>query len=214
MEIWSNGLAYRVGPEAPSAAELQAIADGCAGPIQDFVTNINAQIGTAVSLEWVKAVWLLNNGKQRDTNTAIHDYASPFPRGSKSTNPIWEQSYCVTLRTALNRGRGHAGRIYLPLAGPQPDGTTPYAPASYANSLANLFVTMNQQIMAAMAAALGGGGTRSGRLAISSRVSEDHPLPLLTDVTRVVVDRVPDVQRRRVNRVQRAEGTTVNIFGQ
>lgn len=209
VEIWSNGLAYRVGPEAPSAAELEAVADAVANPIQDFVTNVNAQIGSAASLEWTKATWLLNNGRQRDTNTAIHDYATPYPRGAKTTNPIWEQSYCVTLRTALNRGRGHAGRIYLPLAGPNPEGTTPYAPASYADNLAALFQTFYTQMNTAINGALPGTG-RSAHMAISSRGTADNPIPLLTNVTGAVVDRVPDVQRRRVNRVQRLEGARVN----
>lgn len=209
VEIWSNGLAFRVGPEAPSAAELQAVADAAANPIQDFVTNVNAQIGSAVSLEWVKAVWLLNNGRQRDTNTAMHDYPTPFPRGAKSTNPIWEQSYCVTLRTALNRGRGHAGRIYLPLAGPNPEGTTPYAPASYADNLAALYATFDGQLHTAINGVLPGTG-RVAHSAISSRGTVDNPVPLLTNITGCVVDRVPDVQRRRVNRVQRLEGTRVN----
>lgn len=210
VEVWSNGLAFRVGPEAPSEQELQQIADAVANPIQDFVTNINSQIATAVALKWVKASWVLSSGKNRDVNTALHEYATPFPRGAKASGPIWPQTYAITLRTDLRRGRGHAGRIYVPVCGPAPEGNTPYAPAAYADGLAVQFAALHTGLMTAINAVIQPFARNAG-LVIHSRATKDGRPATMTDVTSCVVDRVADIQHRRTNRVPRLEGATADL---
>lgn len=209
-EIWSNTKAWSLSTaEAPTAAELEAITVAAAEPLTNLVSFAGVQVSPAVTFAWVKAVWLLNTGRQRDVNTAMYEFpAAGRPRGAGAAVP-WTQTYAVTLRTAVQRGRGHAGRLFPPPCGPMPEGQTPYAPAAFADSLsANYAVALNG-LRAAINEALAGDPTvRAADLVVSSRRTADGRAAMLTEVTSCVVDRVADVMHSRTNRVPRLEGAT------
>lgn len=210
QDVWSNALNWEIpGGTAASAAELEAIAAAVAPFVKTFVTGMPFDVSPAVAIRWVKAVWVLNTGKQRDQNTAIFDLPAAG-RGIGSAK-IWEQTYALTLRTALKRGRGHAGRIFPPISGPQPTGQSPYAALEFATDAAATYAAGIKAMRQAISDALE--GPRVANLVVVSRGSETNPDPLLTTVTGVVMDRVADIQHRRVNRVARAEGALASILG-
>lgn len=209
QDIWSNALNFRVsGGGNPDASELEEIAAAVAPFLKFFVTGLVFDVSPAVAMRWVKAVWVLGTGKQRDQNTAIFDLPS-IGRGVGSAK-IWEQTYALTLRTALKRGRGHAGRIYPPICGPQPSGQSPYAAVDFANDAAANYATGIKAVRDAINSTMND-ALRTAFLTIVSRGTAANPTPLLTDVTTCVIDRVADIQHRRVNRVPRAEGTPASI---
>lgn len=215
VEIWSNALNFSVGPEAPTADELQAIAAAAVAPVRQWISSPDSKIGNCVSLNWIKAVWVLNSGKQRDTNTAVKDLVSgEIAYGMMTPVPIWEQSYAITLRTALTRGPGHAGRIYPPVSGPPPENNgTPYAAKDVVDAMTVTFTLMVSGLTAAINQVvdpLTGSQSSNGRkakLIVVSRQTLTNPLARNTEVTRVVIDRVADIQHRRTNRLQRNEAT-------
>lgn len=210
QDIWSNALNWRIGGgSSASAEELEAIAVAVAPFLKTFVTGMPFDVSPAVAIRWVKAVWVLNTGKQRDQNTAIYDLPQ-IGRGIGSAK-IWEQTYALTLRTALKRGRGHAGRIFPPISGPQPTGQSPYAALEFASDAAATYAAGIKATRDAINGILQG-PARPAFLTVVSRGTATNPVPLLTDVTSVVMDRVADIQHRRVNRVVRAEGATASIL--
>lgn len=213
-EIWSNSTAWSLSTgEAPSAAELQAICETGILDVAPLVTGIGQQVSPAVNLGWMKAVWILNTGRQRDVNTAMIEYpAGNQPKGSGSQVP-WTQTYAVTLRTALQRGRGHAGRLFPPPCGPMPEGVTPYAPAAFADALSGNYAIALNALRTSINTALDGDpNVRFADLVISSRRTDDGRAAMLTPVVRCVVDRVADVMHSRTNRVPRLEGASNNIL--
>lgn len=209
QDIWSNGVAFRVSNGlAPTAAELNGIAEGCAPTLRDFITVPLFQVSPAVKMTWVKAVWVLNTGKQRDQDTAIYDLPAAGVGGGDAR--IWEQTYALTLRTDVKRGRGHAGRIYPPVSGPQPEGTGPYAPLAFVNNAAQNYAAGLRACELKVSEVMND-PNRTAFLIIHSRGTRENPLPIVTDVQSCVMDRVADIQHRRVNRVQRNEGNTYAI---
>lgn len=209
QDIWSNGLAFRVSNGlAPTAAELQAFAQATAPNLGDLVSASVFQTSPAVTMRWVKAVWILNTGKQRDSETAIYDL--PVPAVGAGDSRIWEQSYCVTLRTNVKRGRGHAGRIYPPINGPSPEGNGPYAALAFVNNAAQAYAAAFRACEVQLSDVMND-PNRTGFLVIHSRGTQENPIPIVTDVQSCVMDRVADIQHRRVNRVLRAEGNTYPI---
>lgn len=220
VEIWSNTLAMvqdlttPAGDEVPSESEIKALVIAMAPVVQTWFTAPDSIIGNAAQLSWLKAAWVLNTGKQRDTNTAIYDYA-PGVFGASATPPIWEQTYALTLRTPLTRGRGHAGRIYPPLNGQTPSGKTPYMDGASAAGMSDRFAACLGSLIAKTADVLNGGETGPRILfpAIVSVGDTEAGLPALTNfITRVVCDRVADIQHRRTNRVPRNEAAESVLF--
>lgn len=215
VEVWSNALNFNVFPDEPSSAELENAAQACAAPLTAWIQNPAARIGTACYLQWVKAVWVKADGKQRDLNTALYEIPTNDQRsGVMSPNPIWEQTYAITLRTELSRGPGHAGRIFPPLSGPLPENnTSPYAAVTVIDGMTTAFGQMIQGVLSALQGTMNGGvgGPRNIYPVVVSRRTATNPTPKLTTITRAVMDRVADIQHRRVNRVERNEGAEVTI---
>lgn len=218
VEIWSNGVnfAYTEGEkEAPSVAEINSISTQVATVLSGWFTNATSLIGPAASLTYHKLSWVLSNGKQRDIETVLHNYGNGVVGGAPS-NPAWTQTYALTLRTDVTRGRGHSGRIYPPLSGLAPEGASPYCSAVSANGMATQFATALADIAGRMQAVLNpSADTATVRpihpCVVSAALSEKGQTPFNTRITHVVVDRVADVQHRRVNRVDRLEGATAAV---
>lgn len=211
LDIWSNSIAFRIANgTAASAAELAQYADAVKANLSGLITAPVFAVSPAVSLRWIKAVWVLNTGKQRDQDTAMYEFPQPV-RGGGAAVP-WTQSYAITFRTNVKRGRGSAGRIFPPACGPMPEGDTPYAPAQFVNNYALNFASTLRGLEVTLNDVLND-PNRTAFQVIVSRGTAEKPEPLLTDVQAVVMDRVADVQHRRTNRVPRLEGNRQIIPG-
>jgi hypothetical protein len=211
VDAWSNGIAFAVGPEAMSAEELELAVDTCGPVLKAWITSSNSQIGLPVLLEWVKAVWVKADGKNRDVNTAVFELNDTSARGALSPSPSWNQSYALTLRTDISRGRGHSGRIYPPVSGGNPEGTTPYLKGQFADLMAQQFATCLTALKAAIGAAQTPQNSRPAVPVVVSRVTDDGRPPILTPITHVVVDRVADVIHSRTAQVPRNESATFTV---
>jgi hypothetical protein len=128
-------------------------------------------------------------------------------------HPPWYQTYVITFRTAVGRGRAHAGRIYPPLAGPHGLAAgSPYIAAADATAMAT-----------AAAAFLSSCADRLHQVRGLTSVDYAHPVvvspgshqkgtqPLAYDITGCEVDRVPDVMHSRTRQVPRAAPAVVAL---
>lgn len=205
-EIWSNSLAFELNSgETPTEAELLAIATTTAPTLADLVAFAPLLVSVAVRAEWVKATWILNTGRQRDVNTALYEWpANSRPQGQSQAVP-WTQTYAVTLRTPVQRGRGHSGRIFPPPCGPMPENRTPYAPTAFATSMAQTYGGAILGLRDAINTALVGDTRFVNPVVVSRRTPDGRPA-MLTQINGTVVDRVADVMHKRTNRVERSEG--------
>jgi hypothetical protein len=212
---WANDQSL-----APTREGLVGAAEAVATPLRTWFGAAGARIGPNAHLEWIKLNYIEANGLQRDTDTVIFDVVPSEPGMTSGVSPIWIQSYALTLRTGLSRGRGHAGRIFPPNAGLPSDfdGASGYLAAGTATAMATAFGTCIRDIRNAMNAALGleqppflNEGVAYDLVVISASKTGDTRPPQSNEVVSVVCDRVPDVQHRRSNRLARAEGATIVI---
>ena len=212
-EIWANGMRMVFGGGfVPTPAQL----DSYLAPIQTAVStwvgsNSNNQGGHAfisseAHLTWVKANYILASGLQRDQSTHVLDFAAV--NGGNPANCPWYQTLAVTMRSAVNRGRTHAGRIYPPLVALGPDVNTGY----FATADVNLFNDAAGNLIQDLNTTISQAAPGIGRISnLSPGDSTKGTVPLFAHVTHVTTDRVPDVQHRRTNRLQRSEVAPVII---
>lgn len=119
----------------------------------------------------------------------------------------WQVTQCVTLRTQRPRGVGHASRFFPP-TNIAVEANSPYIAAVSATALANNTVTLIRAINAL---------TIGGRQPLRVITAPDRPtvaasIAAFETVIRVGVDRTPDTQRRRTNRVPRSEYLTPGVI--
>lgn len=111
-EEWQFGM--RIIPETVGVGPSQAQIDALATPIQTFWNTAGIFMPQTHSLTFCKLAPIGLNGKYPDGEIAYeHVYtADPGP----GTTPLYPAAVAlvVSLRTAAPRGRGHAGRFYLP----------------------------------------------------------------------------------------------------
>jgi hypothetical protein len=205
VEIWSNSFRYRVTGSAPTPAQLLAIADAAAPYVTAWITRGASALRTAVVGQYVKAVWVQSNGKQRDANTAQHDLVAAANTGTLAAAGIWPQTYCLTFRTAVKRGRAHSGRIYPPLAGNGAQGGTPYLALGDAQAMANSGSVLLTGLHLAASGILSTTGGRAVPAVFSPGNALRGTQPVSNDIVAVVVDRVADIMHSRTNRVARLE---------
>lgn len=235
VEEWTCALAW--GPSTDDAAaslaaltvpELAQQNAGLSAAIsQWFSSSINGQtseatggagIGQAAFLTWMKLNRLDNLGHYIGASNTFA-YPAPVPGGGTvdptgpagAYIPPWQMSTVLTLLTDVSRGRGSHGRLYPPLAGSGPSGTTPYQTAHtvqcMAASLAGLISNINENLFSGSSYAGNDAGGFQGNVVISSSQPNSGPnagaAPFLTVVRTVVADRVADIQKRRVEQVSR-----------
>lgn len=137
----------------------------------------------AADLEYVKfnEIDPLTGKYASQANSFTH--LLPVPVVGGSTNPGWPQiSVSVGLTTVLQRGRGHAGRFYLPMGYSSPDAggrltaAAAMSVASNARTMINAFNAVNVD----------------GKVVVFSKVAQT-----VTFVTGTRCGRVVDTQRRR-----------------
>lgn len=220
-EIWTNTLKWANDQTlAPTRAALVGAVAAVAAPLSAWFTSTEAEIHNTCKLTWIKLNYIQANGLQRDTDTVLYELAPAVAGGSAEAGQHWIATYAITLRTGLSRGRGHAGRIYPPQTGRPSTFTaaTGYLATGSADDMALKFGTVIRDIRDAMNAALGleqppflNEGVAYDAVVISASQTGDARPPQSNEIVSVVVDRVPDIQHRRTNRLPRSEGATVVI---
>jgi len=213
-EIWTNTLKWaNDGTSEPTRASLVDAAAAVAVPLAAWFTSSEAEIHNTCKLTWIKLNYIQADGRQRDTDTVMFEPSPAVAGGSADAGQHWIATYAITLRTGLSRGRGHAGRIYPPQCGKPSTFTasTGYLISGSADAMALKFGTAIRDIRDAMNPALDPVGNAFDLVVISASKTGDTRPPQSNEVVSVVVDRVPDIQHRRTNRLPRAEGATVVI---
>lgn len=123
------------------------------------------------------------NGKYPPGHTpTVFTRATPLV-GPGAGSVLPQQTLCISLKTALVRGRGHAGRIY-----PPPQGYTVGADGRNITSNVTGAVTAHKAFFEALVTAVG------GRLVVVSDLAGTFQ-----PVTSIAVGRVVDTQRKRRN---------------
>jgi hypothetical protein len=201
LEIWSNSVRFHIPGNAPSEQGLQDIANAAAPYVSAWIGRGASAIRQAVLGTYVKAVWVQANGRQRDANTAQADLVPATSFGTLAAPGIWPQTYCLTFRTAIKRGRAHSGRIYPPYAGNGASAGSPYLAQGDAQGMANSgAVLLTNLRLAVSATSVGASPT-----VFSPGDTVKGTPPVYNPITAVVVDRVADIMHSRSNRVPRSE---------
>lgn len=205
VEIFSNTVNFMaVESTVPTAAELDAMTVALAAVLSAYHALADSKINNQAFLTYVKANWILATGLQRDSSTHVFDISPPVA-GAQSAACPWYETYALTLRTNVSRGRAHSGRIFPPMVSfPNFQASNGLADdfslGPYAQAFAHCLFGMKSAIATATAAAdtwnpvvVSPGKTSTGKAAIFSIIQS------------VVVDAVPDVQHRRTHKLKRHE---------
>jgi hypothetical protein len=95
-------------PDAPD--EVPA---GVISAVTDYFAGL--PISGAAVLRYIKLNLIGTNGRYvSESETVVHDFTVPYPKGSGAGSPAPQLALAVSLGTARARGRAHAGRFYLP----------------------------------------------------------------------------------------------------
>lgn len=212
VEIFSNTVRYMYGQVGrnPSEADLQACADAVAPILSGWFVNPKSIIGADAHLTYLKVTHILGTGKQSTQNTPEHEFFN-ISGANVATAPIWEQTYCLTLRTNNRRGRASKGRIFPPLSGPPPASGSPYCGDADSNGMAQTFANFLSQAAHAVQDTLEDGGAHGSFGVISPGNSTKGTVEMATYYAYVECDEVADIQHRRTNRVARKVGAGTAI---
>jgi hypothetical protein len=223
VETWSNTLRFHFGglwagvpvigadPYEPDRDQLQDMCNELGGAVQDWVQNASALISNDAKASWCKFNWITADGSQRDVNTVVTDF-TPVG-GAIMEHPPWYQTYVITLRTALTRGRGHAGRIYPPLAGPHGlVAGSPYITPADATAMATAAAAFISSCATRISDVVDVPAAQVAHAVVISPGShEKGTSPVAYDITGTEVDRVPDVMHSRTTQVPRAAPALVPL---
>lgn len=214
-EVWTNTLRFRsdqdvLGQGGPVLDHdgLQDVANSLVPILSGWMTDAAANIGSAARFEWVKCNWVNSAGLQPDQDTIIAE-ANPGVAGTGTGGTPWLVSYALTLRTAVARGRAHAGRIYPPVPGAFLEPGTPYIGLASATGMATAFARIIYAMQEAFNASTAWNDPDVHAIVASPGDSAIGKPALYQQITGVVCDRVTDVMHSRNRQVPRSEGALV-----
>lgn len=244
-EVWANGLSWvpkgddMSGVIALGLAGEQEQMAGLSTAIQNWfqtpatfggsLSDKGAGIAPTAKLHWVKFNAVGADGKYLFASNTFFYPAAIAGGGvhgvggvSAPFTPPWQMTTAITLRGTVSRGRGSHGRIYPPLAGVGPTVDLPYEDVAVATQMTNSFVGLLDNINDGLYNTYDTSGAAEhhiGNCVIVSTVPLAGPHAgapaMLTPIVSVEIDRVPDVQTRRVNRVPRltagSQQVTLNV---
>lgn len=223
VEEWSNTVrfAYRGAggdPEQESdvvtAGELEDAMVAMEEPLAAWFNGPDSFISYQAFLTYMKLNMINDQGHQFDANTHRREllYA-----GSVGGTCHYYETFALTMRTDVKRGRGNAGRIFPPMVVCPPEGSTPYISAAHADRMARAWAIclndMSDALGDVISLALEDSQVRPVIAAPASSTGPNPGGALLREVRGVVVDRVADVQHRRTNRIPRSESAKFDIVG-
>lgn len=214
-EIWSIGLRLAIGngntpPSGPVISLWQEwtrdniadIADDCAA----YVEASGSHFSNRAWLDYVKLNVVNEQGRYASEGETVEFRWADQDRPQGTLAPTWPQlSTCVSLLTAVTRGRASRGRFYVPTGAMGVDSGTGRMTQSDAQTMtlaAQTFVNaLNNQP---------GIDVNNPRVVVASALGAPGPV---RDVTAVAVGDVLDTQRRRRNdlpEVYTTAGVTIN----
>lgn len=208
-EIWTNSMKwlYAADNTVPSVGDLDAMMTTVIEHLSAWFISPSSGISAAAHLSWIKANYVLATGLQTEGDTQQRDF--PVVNGVVTAIVPFYQTFALTFRTAKSRGRAHSGRIFPPVVS-YTMGADGYCAAGIAEGAATAFATFLSQSNADISAA----GPNPGAFAVlSPGNSTKGTAPTSQLITGVVMDRVPDVQHRRTNRLVRSEGALAPVTG-
>lgn len=210
FETWSNTLRFMEGDGLePTRDSLVTTAAALQTPLSTWIGAAGSLIGSSAKMTWIKLNFIKSDGKQRDVDTVLHQWAG-MNGGVASSGAPWYQTYALTHRTPAQRGRAHAGRIFPPVVSAYVTPGEPYVSTTIANGMATSWATCINSVRGVLNSNLGGAVTKMWFPVVMSPGDTDKPGAAATcvyqPITGVVADRVPDVQHRRTKQVPRAEG--------
>lgn len=224
-DIWSNSVNFHSGGTPfqqgflPPADQLRDMLPGIRDALFAWIGSQNSFISAAAQLNFIKLNVIGEDGKQRDLNTvSMMDLQQSGATGGPAAKP-WQVTWALTLRSdTFTRGRGHSGRIYPPAVCAPMDNLGAYTTFPAALLMASEFGTcLNAMAQAITDVAIPGGVEPNTQVYHPIIVSPGNTAKGQTgfnpNIDRVVCDRVPDIQRRRVNAVPRSEGAPFLIAG-
>lgn len=208
QDVWTNTLKALVyEPDGVTRTVLDVdeqdeILPQLAALVTEFIHPTDGtpqMISSAVSLGWVKANMIASTGLYMYPTTSVYDVTGVA--GGVTTGADWRVSLVPTLLTAKARGKAHSGRFYPPVVVPtMASGTSPYVTTAQAQAMANKAYEL-------AVSGIGGITLTSGKTLVTHIFSPGETSvglePVANMVIAVEVDRVPDTQRRRTNRVPR-----------
>lgn len=210
-EEWSNTIRWKTIGAEPTFETITAACQGLVAPCQAWMARATSMISGAALARFVKLNWIGADGKQRDVNTVVADFIAPGGGSHVTDVPPFYQTFAVTLRTRLNRGRTHAGRVYPPLViHTAAEASSPYTSGDAANGQADSYIQFLRAARAAIGVAFQVQALSPPDPAVFSPGNADKGTqPMWSPIISAVVDRVPDVQHRRTRQIPRSEGATV-----
>jgi len=213
VEVWSCGIRLHNASDAlPTRAQLVTALDAMQPLIGNWFTSSDSYISQSGFLTGAKLNAILASGKQREQDTVEIEWASA-PQGARPVLAPFYQSWALTWRTALRRGRGHSGRIYPPVVSALME-ESGYCSLASSNQMAAsgalLLSNVNSQLSLAA-----GAPYRASVMSAGNDGAGGAPvvLPASQIITGVTVDRVPDVQHRRTRQLLRSESNLVSVSG-
>jgi hypothetical protein len=207
LDVWTNTLKALVyEPDGITRSVLTVAEQDELLPLLDPILTewVAPSVGTdthspTVTMTWIKANMIAATGKYMYPTTSVRDL-DPGVVGTAVGNADWRQSIVVSLLTAKSRGKAHAGRFYPPVSPLTFENTkSPYITTVLAQAFAN---QPYQKIADINSITLASG--KSLGIVITSPGETDVAVdPVSNSVISTEVDKVPDTQRRRTNRVPR-----------
>lgn len=212
-DVWNTSLSIipragsgTIGLDQVEASDLTAIASIVSAW---FAPDMPTGVGfpSNVKLTGIKLNRINETGHYADPVSREHTYPSPISGGGGAVNVAAQLALAATLRTAVPRGRGSKGRMFLP----QPaaltqsqlgaDGRLTTANATtVANAVRTLIVNIN-----AAYGTMQSGDEQLGRVGVASNAGEG----IFREVTQVSVGRVPDtIRSRRSKLIEDAQFST------
>jgi hypothetical protein len=210
IETWQFGLRITDG-----GVSNQATADALAATIQNwwqglgpFVPGEQLQTPASSHLTELKVARVQMDGTYTAEAAASHFYLPKVNGRSAQVVELPPQlATAVTLTTALPRGRGSKGRIFLPALGetnPEADGRMSAGHALViANSIRRMIIEINGNALVGSVQVMSRGKAERGPALPNGNPTYTYPNPgVSNNVTGVRVGRVEDTQRRRRRALQ------------
>lgn len=118
VEDWSFSMSLIADDDGPGATPTE-VPSAIVNAFQTWF-NTGSLISNAARLLTLKLNLIGEDGRYVNPTTVQYDYTS-IPVGNSSTKVPAQIAYAVSLRTALSRGRAHAGRFYVPVPALSPN---------------------------------------------------------------------------------------------
>lgn len=113
VESWSIGVHFTGANTLTPAADLRAPTEGLISALGPLYRHTSAQLGFVKYNELDHVT-----GKYVDAAQSNSEYISPEYTATGTPSLLPQAALVATLTTALQRGRGHAGRVFLPVSPP------------------------------------------------------------------------------------------------